>query len=129
MINKRWQDQIRTMLGLWLLVSPWVLDFTGDRMLTLGMPTVPVWTALFFGSVAVLLSVLAIYWHKAWEEAVACGVGVGLLLSPWVLRFADQSVPATNAMLAGAAMLATSIWAAMGDPEVRRWLSEHHLVR
>jgi SPW repeat len=129
MVTKRWQDQTSTMLGLWMMVSPWVLDFTGNRMLSLGMPTVPVWAALLFGLAAVLMSVLDIYMHRAWEVVLNFCIGIGLLISPWVLGFGAQSVPATNAMLVGLAMTIISAWSLLEEPDVRHWLHEHHLVR
>jgi hypothetical protein len=129
MVTKRWQDQTCAMLGLWMMVSPWVLDFTGNRMLSLGMPTAAVWAALLFGLATVLLSFLDMYVHRTWEVALNVAIGVGLFVSPWILGYAGQSVPATNAMLVGLVMTVISIWMLMVEPDVRDWLHDHHLVR
>ena len=129
MVTKRWQDQTCAMLGLWMMVSPWVLDFTGNRMLSLGMPTAAVWTALLLGLAAVLLSFLDMYVHRTWEAALNVGIGVALLASPWLLGYSDQSVPTTNAVAVGLARAVISGWLLTCEPDVRSWLHAHHLGR
>lgn len=129
MVTKRWQDQVNAMLGLWLVVSPWVLDYTGTRLMTVGMPNVAVWTALVFGVAAVVLSFMDIYAHKVWEMALDVVVGLGLMLAPWVLGFAAQTVPATNDMLVGLVLAAVAIWSLLSEPEVQQWLQAHHRMR
>lgn len=129
MVTKRWQDQVNAMLGLWLIVSPWVLDYTGTRMLTMGMPNAAVWTALIIGVAAVVLSFMDIYAHKAWEMALDAVVGLALMLAPWVLGFSSQSVPATNDLLVGFVLTAIAIWSLQSEPEVQQWLHAHHWPR
>lgn len=129
MVTKRWQDQVNALLGLWLLVSPWVLDYTGTRMLTLGMPNTAVWTALFFGVVAVVLSMLDIYAHRMWEMLADVFVGIGLAVAPWVLGFASQPVPTMNDMLVGLAIVAVAATSLLHEPDVQHWFSAHHRVR
>jgi hypothetical protein len=129
MATKRWQDQTSVLLGMWMLVSPWVLDYTGNRMLTVGMPTAPVWDALVLGVAAMLTSVFAMYMHKAWEEGLNIAIGVALLISPWVLGFSGSEVPTINATAVGLALAALGGWSMLQDPDVHHWLAEHHLAR
>ena len=129
MVAKSWQDQVNAMLGLWLIVSPWVLDYTGTRMLTLGSPNAAVWTALVFGVIAVVLSFLDIYAHRTWDMMADLCVGAALIIAPWVLGFASQSVPTINDTLVGLAIALVAAVSLMKEPEVRHWLSAHHLLR
>ncbi|NLS20408.1 hypothetical protein HGP16_28155 [Rhizobium sp. P40RR-XXII] len=50
-----WEDRLDVLLGLWLIVSPWILEFTDRVLLT--------WNALLAG---LLLTILAVWvlWRK-----------------------------------------------------------------
>jgi hypothetical protein len=129
MVAKSWQDQVNAMLGLWLIVSPWVLDYTGMRMLTLGSPNAAVWTALVVGVITVVLSFLDIYAHRAWDMMADLCVGLGLIVAPWLFGFASQSVPTVNDTLVGVAISLIAVTSLLKEPEVRQWLGAHHRVR
>jgi len=64
--------------------------------------------------------------HKAWEEALTIILGICLFVSPWVLGFADQMTPATNAVVVGLLVTAFGVWAMLMDTAVRKWWHEHY---
>lgn len=78
-IYRHWQDWADLMLGMLILLSPWLLSFTEAQA-----PTV---NAIVVGGLIIALSVLAIRHLAAWEEWVQIALGVWLILSPWLLDY------------------------------------------
>ncbi|MFZ5461980.1 MAG: SPW repeat protein [Pseudomonadota bacterium] len=115
---KRWQDWTNLVLGLWLFVSPWVLGFTDMAM--------PAWNAYLMGVAIMLFAALAIYSLKAREEWMNMVFGFWLMLSPWVLGFTAQNMPALNAVITGALVTALATWAMAQDLGFAKWWHDHH---
>lgn len=113
----RWQDWLNVILGAWLVVSPWVLDFA-DTQPAAG-------TTWFLGAAIVIFAGTAVYMPKAWEEAVSIVLGLCLLASPWVMGFADQSTAMTNAVILGVLVVAFGLWAMLQDADFKKWLEQH----
>lgn len=82
-IYRHWQDWADLMLGLLILLSPWLLGFTEARA-----PTV---NAIVVGGLVVALSALAIRHLEAWEEWLQVALGVWLILSPWILDYSGAN--------------------------------------
>ncbi|WP_456444963.1 SPW repeat protein [Deinococcota bacterium DY0809b] len=88
---KRWQDWVNLVLGLWLVVSPWVLAFSQNGA--------ALWNALIVGAIFVVLSLLALADAKPWEEWSELVVALWLLVSPWVLGYSALSAAMWNAVI------------------------------
>ena len=88
---KRWQDWVNLILGAWLVVSPWILSFSGSAAAT--------WNAVIVGVIFALLSLLALLESKPWEEWSELIVAIWLLVSPWALGFSGLSTATWNAVL------------------------------
>ncbi|GEM90158.1 SPW repeat protein [Oceanithermus desulfurans] len=88
---KRWQDWVNLVLGLWLVVSPWILAFSQN--------TAALWNALIVGAIFVVLSLLALADAKPWEEWSELVVALWLLVSPWVLGYSALSAAMWNAVI------------------------------
>ena len=88
---KRWQDWTNLVLGLWLVVSPWVLAFSQNGA--------ALWNALIVGAIFVVLSLLALADAKPWEEWSEIVVALWLLVSPWVLGYSALSAAMWNAVI------------------------------
>jgi hypothetical protein len=119
MALKRWQDWGNVILGLWTVASPWILGFAAGE--SLAAPT-----AWILGAAIVVFAGVAVYMHKAWEEALTIIFGICLFASPWVLGFADQMTPATNAGVVGLLVTAFGVWAMLMDTAVQKWWHEHY---
>jgi hypothetical protein len=114
---KRWQDWVNAVLGAWMVVSPWVLDFAGSQ------PAAR--SAWALGAAIVIFAGIGIYMHEAWEEAINIVLGICLLGSPWALGFADQSTATANAVVTGVLVLAFALWAMLRDLDLKKWRDEH----
>jgi hypothetical protein len=121
MALKRWQDCSNVILGLWTVASPWILGFADQSR---AAPT-----AWILGAAIVVFASVAVYMHKAWEEALTIILGVCLFASPWVLGFAEQTTPTTNAVVVGLLVTAFGVWAMLMDTAVQKWWHEHYGTR
>ena len=120
MITKRWQDGLNALLGLWMLASPSILGFATAK-------SPAALTAWVLGLAIVVFAIIAIYMHKAWEEAINILLGLCLIASPWALAYADQATPATNAMAVGLLVTALAIWAMLTNTAVQKWWHDRRL--
>jgi hypothetical protein len=123
MASKQWQDWVNLILGLWMITSPWILGFVGGA-------NVVVWSAWILGAAIVVFTALAMYLWKVWEEEVpSIFFGIALSTSPWVLGFADQATPTTNAVSVGLLVILFGVWAMLRDATFRKWWHEHYRTR
>jgi hypothetical protein len=117
MATKRWQDWVNLVLGLWLFVSPWALQYAGSTA---------AWNAYVMGAGIVVFAAVAAYVPRAWEEVINAVLGVGLVISPFVLGFAGTTVPAVHTIAIGVLVTAFAIWAMLADPAIQqRWRRGH----
>ena len=84
---KHWQDMVNAVLGLWVIISPWVLGFDGSSM--------AMSNAVIVGVLLVATALGAAFVPRAWEEWTEAGIGLWLVVSPWILGFSGHR----NAML------------------------------
>lgn len=118
---KRWQDWGNLILGVWLVLSPWVLGFT-DNLVAAS-------TAWVLGAVIGVFAGIAVYMPKVWEEAVNVVVGACLLGSPWIVGFADHENATNNAVIVGALVVALGIWSMLRDTEFHKRRTQDHHAR
>ncbi len=71
---KRWQDGVNVIVGLWVLISPWVLGFSTTPVAT--------WTTALLGAAIVVLAGSAAFVPKVWAEVSTVGLGAAVLVSP-----------------------------------------------
>ena len=96
---KHWEDWASVTLGLWLLVSPWVLDFGGVAAAQ---------NAVALGFLLIAAEFVELNVFRVWEEWVNVVLGAWLVISPWVLG-ADL-VPAINFVTVGLLVLALALY-------------------
>ncbi|MBI2718246.1 MAG: SPW repeat protein [Rhizobiales bacterium] len=109
-ISDQWKDVVNLVLGLWLVVSPWVLNYV----------TTPnaAWSAWAVGAVisyAAFAALVALQKREEWVNAVLAG---WLIVSPFMLGFGTNTATTWNQIIVGAIVGALAIWASatMTDP-------------
>jgi hypothetical protein len=120
--QKRWQDWINLILGLFTFVSPWVFGFAASTSIAARA----MW---ILGAAIVVFAAFAVYMHKAWEEVINILLGICLIASPWVLGFTEQSTPTTIAVVVGVLVTAFAVWAMLMETTVQKWWHERHPTR
>jgi hypothetical protein len=118
---KRWQDWTNAILGLWTVASPWILTFARINDAAA--------TAWVLGAAIVVLAVIAVYMPRAWEEGLNILLGLCLLISPWVMSYADMPRPTANAVVVGTLVTVLAGWAMIRDTQVQKWWQERHATR
>ena len=108
----RWQDQLILLLGLWLIVSPWVYSYPqGSQQMI---------NAVVSGLVIAVLAAFDLYKTYFWAVVVNLLVGVWVAVSPWVLRLAEQSTLMWNSVIVGIAVAVLALWELRTDPELHK---------
>lgn len=107
MKDRRWQDHIIFVIGLWLIVSPWSLGAYGSDSLPFGAAA---WNFFFCGLIVAALGGLAYASRQVWEDRVDILLGVWLFTSPWTLRFTDRMLLTWNALLSGLFLMILAGW-------------------
>lgn len=92
-IYRHWQDWADLLLGLAVLLSPWLLGFADVAA--------PMWNAVFTGAAIMALSAFAIAHLEPWEEWLNIALGLWLIVANWLLDY-------------GAAHLATASHVGLG---------------
>ncbi|SFP35517.1 SPW repeat-containing protein [Mesorhizobium sp. NFR06] len=100
---KKSQDWITLVLAICLFISPWVIGYTAAM--------VPAWNAWIVGVALGIMALATLSVFAEWEEWVNLVLGLWLIVSPWLLKFAaDTNVMATHVVL-GVLVVAASAWA------------------
>lgn len=116
-MTKRWQDWINLILGAWLFVSPWVLQYADSTA---------AWNAYIMGAGIAVFAAIAAYMPKAWEEVINTLIGVWLVISPFVLGFTGVAGVALHTVLIGVMVIAFAVWAMVSDRSLfERWHGGH----
>ena len=112
---KHWQDPVNLVLGVWMIVSPWVLRYQAE--------TTPTGNAVILGVLIAIAALIALFRVMAWEEWVNVAFGVWLLVSPWILGFSGIAAAMTNAVIVGIVVAALALWALGTDKDIGGWWS------
>ena len=103
---KHWQDSVNGVLGAALILSPWAAGFA-DSTLATG-------NAVLVGFALIATALGAILAPKVWEEWTEAGLGLWLVLSPWVLAY-SQVQAAMFVAVFGGLVVALSLWTLAAD--------------
>lgn len=115
---KHWQDSANVILGLWMLVSPWVLAYQAEAR--------PMWNAVVLGILIAAVALYAMVKVFAWEEWANAVFGAWLIASPWLLGFMSMHAVMLNAGIVGAATLVLALWTLGTDKDIGGWWSAAH---
>ena len=108
-MKKRWQDWIILAFGVWLLCSPWWLQyFTGYPYTD---QTAASWNSIFFGLAVAFFAIWALALPEKWEEWINMALGLWLVASPWALGFDAYTVATVNMVVVGGII---ALFAAVG---------------
>lgn len=112
---KHWQDPVNAMLGVWLIVSPWAVGFAADQVAMLNFVVV--------GVLLIAAATGAIFVPRAWEEWVEVALGAWMVVSPWILGYADFGIALQNGVLVGLAVTLLALGVLATDRDFGGWRS------
>jgi uncharacterized membrane protein YqhA len=101
--NERTCDVLNLILGAFLFFSPWIFDFAAGAQTQ---------NAMVSGIIIAVLSIAALAAFMEWEEWVNLVVGLWVLVSPWVLGFANTTAMAVHVIVGilVAVIAAVELW-------------------
>ena len=98
---KEWENWLSLGFGVWLLLSPWLLQFGGDE--------IAVTNALVIGFLIIVAEIFSFSALGALEELIDLILGLWLLVSPWILNVSSPAAE-VNFIIVGLLALALSIY-------------------
>lgn len=98
---KHWEDWCAWLLGFWLCVSPWILQFDLEPTATR--------TTVITGILIVFVERMTLYFYRAWEEWIGVIIGAWLVLCPWVLNIRDLAAK-DNFVVVGLLVMALAFY-------------------
>ena len=110
--TRRWQDQLMVLIGVWLLVSPWVFDYSVD--------SAPAINATVSGAVIALLAAFDLVKTYVWAVLLNIVLGAWVTVSPWLVDTAQDAAMTTSLVVAGIATMVLGMWELRSDPELHR---------
>jgi hypothetical protein len=112
-----WQDWVILAAAAWLFFSPFVLGFA-----TLSHPAA--WVAFVCGIALFISASEALVVPDSLEEFVNGGVGVALIVSPWLAGFSADAVATSNSVVVGLLVTGFAIAALVRD--LQSHVTGHH---
>ena len=103
---------LNVLLGAWLFISPWLLDYTST-----GDAAANAW--IVGGAIAVLAAIVAVTGVRAiaWSNIA---LGVWLFISPWVVGFTGLQGASWNAWIVGGLVVIVAAVSASAGGAVRQ---------
>jgi len=98
---KEWENWLSLGFGVWLLLSPWLLQFGHDE--------IAVTNALVIGFLIIVAEIFSFSALGALEELIDLILGLWLLVSPWILSVSSPAAE-VNFIIVGLLALALSIY-------------------
>jgi hypothetical protein len=116
---QHWQDIASLLVGVWLVVSPFLLGFAGAAT----------WVTIVLGLFVILFAVEGFVIPSYLEEWGELLLGLALLVAPWTVGY--ESVSATvSSVASGILVILFAAWELMTDRDFINWWHDrwHHPV-
>jgi drug/metabolite transporter (DMT)-like permease len=117
---KRLRDLVITLLGLWLVVSPRILEFAPSHLDA-------VWNTWVVGAAIIMVIAVSRYLVDArspWEDLASAAFGLWLMIAPWALGFSTHPSERSNSLIVGFLVTALSLWAMAVDGNLRKRIDD-----
>lgn len=110
LLRRRWHDFLLILLGIWLVLSPWLL---ADPQVS----DIVRWNALVGGAAIAVVAAFDLQWPTVWDEWILWAVGLWLAFAPFVLGFTEGRTVSANMVITG--LLTVIIATAAGNARRR----------
>lgn len=97
-----WQDWVNLILGLWLIASPWIMDYTSA-----GFAAGDAW---ILGVALVTISIVGLISPDVWEEWMNLLLAALILVSPITVGFTHHDVAVWNNVIISVLVGAAAVW-------------------
>jgi hypothetical protein len=106
----RWAGGINILVGIWLLISPWVLGFTATNA--------ALWDDVVLGIAIIVVAAIRLGWaqDQTWLSWLNLILGAWVVISPWVLGFSSDTTAMWDNVITGIVAFIVAGWAALAVP-------------
>ena len=105
------QDTVNALLGVWVFISPWLLQHVmAGAAAPNGVGGAAMWNLYLVGFAIAAFAVAALYLFNPWEEWINLALGCWLLVSPWLLGFSTSTALMWNTVIAGGLVVVFAGW-------------------
>jgi hypothetical protein len=108
-MTRHWRDIVNLILGLWLIVSPWILSYIAEPAAA--------WNGHIVGIIVAVAALAALIAFHIWEEWVNVVLGIWLIVSPFILGYAMLPSALWNQIVIGLVTLILALWTAATSRE------------
>ena len=114
---QHWQDIASLLLGVWLVLSPFVLGFAGAAT----------WLTIVLGLCVILFAVEGFVIPSYLEEWGEVLLGLALVVAPWTVVYESASATVSS-MVSGILVILFAVWELMTDRDFITWWHDrwHH---
>lgn len=102
-MDNDWQDVTILLIGIWLFISPFVLQFVTSN------PAAAI-VSFLIGVLITMFAMTGLSTHQLWEEWVNLVLAAFMIALPWILGF-SKPIVMWNVILAGGLIAIFAIWA------------------
>ncbi|OKO88364.1 hypothetical protein AC629_10130 [Bradyrhizobium sp. NAS80.1] len=116
---QHWQDAASLLVGLWLVLSFFILGLSGAAL----------WVTIALGLGVMLFAIEAFVIPSYLEEWGEMLLGLALLLAPWTIGYEPVSATVSS-VLSGIVVILLAVWELMTDRDFSNWWHDrwHHLA-
>lgn len=111
---QHWQDAASLLVGVWLVLSSFVLGLSGAT----------VWFSIALGLGVMLLAVEAFFIPSYLEEWVEMLLGLALVLAPWSAGY-ESTLATVSSVVSGLLVILFAGWELMTDRDFAAWWHDH----
>lgn len=108
MSKQHWQDGIKIILGIWTILTPWIVQHAFGAAALSQWPEV--WTFTATGVAVLAVGTAAFMAFRRWMEWVNAALGAWLLISPRIVGFTGSTVLSHYAVIMGGVILVLAVW-------------------
>jgi hypothetical protein len=98
---RHWEDWVSWILGIWLMLSPWILMFWTQSAMTR--------TAVISGLLLIAVEAITLSAFRLWEEWANVLLGLWLIAAPFVMPAADW-IAGGNFLIIGLLVVALALY-------------------
>jgi hypothetical protein len=106
---QHWQDAGSLLLGVWLVMSPFILDFSGAAT----------WITIVLGLCVILFALEGFVIPSYLEECGEILLGLALLVAPWAVGY--EPVATVSSVVSGLLVILFAAWELTTDREFISW--------
>jgi membrane-bound ClpP family serine protease len=97
-----WEAWCSWLLGIWLCISPGLLQFGNEGTAT--------FAAVITGVVLICIEIVTVSTFRWWEEWINVVIGVWLIVAPWILGFDLNRTATANFVVVGSVVVALAFY-------------------